>query len=72
MATSTQQTQRIFVTSLHDSDLIRWIGALLMDRKARSITPSSIKYYQCKLIRFVEYCQAQLINQVEDLKSREY
>ena len=68
MITGTKLTQRIYLTTLRDSDLVRWIGAFLVDRKARANTQATLKYYKCKLIRFADYCQAQLINQVEDLK----
>ena len=44
------------------------VQSFLTDRKAGGLTPSTVKFYQKYLSKFLAYCEAQAVTQVTELK----
>jgi integrase/recombinase XerD len=44
-----------------------WAGAFLLDKKAGSVSPGTLRFYQKKLHLFLDYCQAQVLTHISQL-----
>jgi hypothetical protein len=50
-----EKTQQIILKVYQETNLLIWIEAFLIDRKAQNLTKGSIEYYQEKLGIFIKY-----------------
>jgi integrase/recombinase XerC len=65
MATTTKN-QWCITRLEQDTDLLTWIEAFLIDRKAQGLAKGTLYFYQKKLKLFIDFCKAQIITQVTD------
>ena len=66
MATTTKNQWSI--TKLEqDTDLLTWIEAFLIDRKAQGMAKGTLYFYQKKLKLFIDFCEAQVITDIADI-----
>ena len=61
------QTQRTFINSAVDDNIISWVEAFLIDRKARGCAKGTLRFYQQKLKPFIEYCDSQVITEIHQI-----
>lgn len=61
------QTQRTFINSSVDDDILSWIEAFLIDRRARGCTKGTLRFYQQKLKPFFEFSHSRAINEVHQI-----
>ncbi len=47
-----------------DLDLMTWIEAFLVDRKAQNLSRGTLYFYQAKLKLFSNYCEGQVVGRV--------
>ena len=62
-----EKTQRIISVFTQETNLLIWIEAFLIDRKAQNLTKGSIEYYQEKLGIFIKYCDAQIVSDITEI-----
>ena len=65
MATTTKN-QWCITRLEQDTDLLTWIEAFLIDRKAQGLAKGTLYFYQKKTKAFIDFCKAQIITQVTD------
>jgi len=58
------QTQRTFSVFAQETNLLIWIEAFLIDRKAQNLSKGTLKFYQDKLKLFMDYCDSQAISEI--------
>lgn len=71
----TSQSKRTLSQVADDDRLETWVAGFLIDRQVQDAAPGTIRFYQCKLGAFLDYCDNQRITQVTDLSPqtiREY
>lgn len=56
--------QRTLQNSRVDDYLLTWMEAFLIDRKAAGVAEGTLHFYQSKLKRFSDYCEAQAVRQI--------
>jgi site-specific recombinase XerD len=61
------ETQRIFEYSIVDDYLLTWIGAFLIDRKARGVSKGTLRFYQHKIKLFIDYCDSRLVENIHQI-----
>lgn len=66
MAKTTVQ-QTIITTSLQDEPVSRWVEGFLVDRRAKNLSPYTVKFYRVELSLFLSYCEGQVITTVAHL-----
>ena len=59
--------QRTRVNSQVDLDILTWVEAFLIDRKARGCAKGTLVYYQQKMKSFTDYCESQVISQITQI-----
>ena len=55
--------------------ILEWAEAFIVDRKARGLSPNSTDFYQKKLKKFIEFCELNLVHDIQELnvkQTREY
>jgi site-specific recombinase XerD len=62
-----EKTQQIILKVYQETNLLIWIEAFLIDRKAQNLTKGSIEYYQEKLGIFIKYCDAQVVSDLREI-----
>jgi integrase/recombinase XerD len=50
-----------------ETNLLIWMEAFLIDRKAQGMAPGTLYFYKQKLKLFQEYCQAQIITEIPQI-----
>lgn len=63
-ATKNQWTITKFSQETH---LLTWVEAFLMDRKVQVMSPGTLYFYQKKLKLFTDFCEAQLVSQIDTI-----
>lgn len=53
--------------SLVDDNIIRWIEAFLIDRKARGCAKGTMVFYRQKLKYFADYCESQSVSKISQI-----
>lgn len=48
-------------------DILNWLEAFLMDRKARGYSEGTIYFYKMKLQLFINYCNIQHLNEIQQI-----
>jgi site-specific recombinase XerD len=61
------KTQRISQIVTQETNLLIWIEAFLMDRKAQNLSKGTLKFYQNKLKLFADYCNNQVISEITQI-----
>jgi len=64
MAAKTALTQGTIVINARIDE---WAEQFLIDRRVRGLSKGTLEFYQTKLKAFLEYCESQLITEVEQL-----
>jgi site-specific recombinase XerD len=67
--------QRPILKDFHDDYLLIWIEAFLIDRKAQNMSKGTLRYYQCKLKNFANFCEGRAVRsifQITPVLLREY
>jgi site-specific recombinase XerD len=63
----TTETRRTINYSVGEDHLLTWMEAFLIDRKANGLADGTIHFYQVKLKKFSEYCEAQSIKNISQI-----
>jgi site-specific recombinase XerD len=50
-------------------ELLNWIEGLMLDRKSRGYSNGTIYFYKVKLQLFINYCNVQQLNEVDQITS---
>ncbi len=58
------EVQRTLSDSPVDEDILTWIEAFLIDRKARGCAKGTLVFYQQKMKSFPAYCESQVVTQI--------
>ena len=61
------QTQRTFSVFTQETNLLIWIEAFLIDRKAQNLSKGTLKFYQNKLKLFADYFESQVITDITQI-----
>ena len=61
------QTQRTLIKINQETNLLIWIEAFLIDRKAQNLSSGTLKFYQNKLRLFANYCDSQIISDITEI-----
>jgi len=61
------QTQRTSINSAVDDNIVSWVEAFLIDRKARSCAKGTLRFYQQKLKPFIDYCDSRVITEIHQI-----
>ena len=59
--------QRTRVNSQVNFDILTWVEAFLIDRKARGCAKGTLVFYQQKMKSFSDYCESQVISQITQI-----
>jgi hypothetical protein len=65
--TTTNSPQQTTLNFLQDDYLLVWVDAFLKDRRARNLTPGTVKFYQEKLQPFTNYCETEAVKQISQI-----
>jgi site-specific recombinase XerD len=60
-------TPRTIQVSKVDDYLLNWLEAFLIDRKAAGLAEGSLRFYQQKLKLFADFCEAQAVQQINQI-----
>jgi site-specific recombinase XerD len=61
------KSQRTITVFEQEYYLSIWIEAFLTDRKVQSLAPGTIRFYRIKLATFLDFCDSQLITQIDQI-----
>lgn len=61
------QNQTIISISAQNELISRWAEAFLVSRKAENLSAHTVKFYRVELSTFLDYCTAQVIDQVDQI-----
>ena len=61
------ETQRTLSNSPVEEDLLTWIEAFLIDRKAWGCVKGTLVFYQQKMKSFVGYCESQVVSKISQI-----
>jgi len=64
---TTQKVDRTISDSFLDTNILIWLEAFLIDRKAQGLSSGTSEYYQTKLNKFVQYCESVAISQINQI-----
>lgn len=56
-------------TLIHETHLLTWIEAFLIDRKAQNLAIGTLNFYRKKLRLFIEFCNSQAITHINQIDS---
>ncbi len=63
------EVQQTLVDSPAEEDILTWIEAFLIDRKARVRVKGDLQFYHFKLKRLSEFCETKLVKTTPQLGS---
>jgi integrase len=72
---NSKQTQRIIQVVNEDFSIRNWMEGFILDCKAKNLAGGTIKFYQVKLQKFLEFCDLRMISEIQEITSqflREY
>ncbi len=61
------EAQRTLSDSPVNEDILTWIEAFLIDRKARGCAKGTLVFYQQKMKSFADYCESQVVSEVSQI-----
>ena len=61
------EVQRTLSDSPVEEDILTWIEAFLIDRKARGCAKGTLVFYQQKMKAFADYCDSQVVSQISQI-----
>jgi site-specific recombinase XerD len=63
----TKQVQGITTIITLENPIVPWVESFLLDRKAQNVTAGTLYFYRVKLKLFVNYCDSQVIDKIEQI-----
>jgi integrase/recombinase XerD len=61
------QTQRTNLKFSQETYLLSWVESFLVDRKVQGLAPGSLRFYRQKLKLFTDYCDNQVLTQIDQI-----